>query len=88
MAKWLPPNGFTGKVHHLDAKVGEGDRRGLAKCEGQFACLIRAGSHWRDRGNFSVKPDPDELNGAEGPSSYNESHGFAGPLKPLQARDL
>src|SRR5215831_5528549 len=22
MAKWLPPNGFTGKVHHQDAKVG------------------------------------------------------------------
>jgi uncharacterized protein YndB with AHSA1/START domain len=22
MAKWLPPRGFTGKVHHLDAKVG------------------------------------------------------------------
>ena len=22
MAKWLPPNGFTGKVEHLDAKVG------------------------------------------------------------------
>jgi len=21
-AKWLPPNGFTGKVHQLDAKVG------------------------------------------------------------------
>lgn len=21
-AKWLPPNGFTGKVHHCDAKVG------------------------------------------------------------------
>src|ERR1700689_2849381 len=21
-AKWLPPNGFTGKVHHSDAKVG------------------------------------------------------------------
>ena len=20
--KWLPPNGFTGKVHHLDATVG------------------------------------------------------------------
>ena len=20
--KWLPPNGFTGKVHHLEAKVG------------------------------------------------------------------
>jgi len=22
MCKWLPPNGFTGKMHHLDAKVG------------------------------------------------------------------
>jgi uncharacterized protein YndB with AHSA1/START domain len=20
--KWLPPNGFTGKVHHMDARVG------------------------------------------------------------------
>ncbi len=25
-AKWLPPHGFTGKVHHLDAKVGGGYR--------------------------------------------------------------
>lgn len=22
MVKWLPPNGFTGKVHQMDAKVG------------------------------------------------------------------
>ena len=22
MAKWLPPNGFTGKVHRMDPKVG------------------------------------------------------------------
>ncbi len=22
MAKWLPPHGFTGKVHHLDARLG------------------------------------------------------------------
>src|SRR5215212_3169768 len=22
LAKWLPPNGFTCKVHHLDAKIG------------------------------------------------------------------
>ena len=22
MAKWLPPNGFTGKVQHLDARLG------------------------------------------------------------------
>src|SRR5262245_56099896 len=24
MAKWLPPYGFTCKVHHMDAKVGGG----------------------------------------------------------------
>lgn len=22
MAKWLPPHGFTGKIHHMDARVG------------------------------------------------------------------
>src|SRR5262245_29090388 len=22
LSKWLPPNGFTGKVHEIDAKVG------------------------------------------------------------------
>ena len=22
MVKWFPPNGFTGKVHHVDARVG------------------------------------------------------------------
>jgi uncharacterized protein YndB with AHSA1/START domain len=22
MAKWLPPNGFTGVVHHMEARVG------------------------------------------------------------------
>ncbi len=26
MAKWLPPNGFTGKVHHMDARVGGGHK--------------------------------------------------------------
>ena len=24
LAKWLPPNGFTGKVHQMDARVGGG----------------------------------------------------------------
>ena len=24
MAKWLPPHGFTGKVHSMEAKVGSG----------------------------------------------------------------
>ena len=22
IVKWVPPNGFTGKVHHMDARVG------------------------------------------------------------------
>ena len=22
LVKWIPPNGFTGKVHHMDARVG------------------------------------------------------------------
>src|SRR5881275_2800143 len=26
MAKWLPPYGFTGKVHEMDARVGGGYR--------------------------------------------------------------
>lgn len=26
MVKWLPPNGFTGKVHQMDARVGGGYR--------------------------------------------------------------
>lgn len=26
MVKWLPPNGFTGKVHHSDPRVGGGYR--------------------------------------------------------------
>ena len=30
MAKWLPPHGFTGKVHHLDASVGGSYRMSFA----------------------------------------------------------
>ena len=26
MVKWLPPNGFTGKVHSMDARVGGGHK--------------------------------------------------------------
>jgi uncharacterized protein YndB with AHSA1/START domain len=26
MVKWLPPHGFTGKVHHMDARAGGGYR--------------------------------------------------------------
>lgn len=38
LAKWLPPNGFTGKVHHLDARVGGGFRM-------SFTNLSTGGSH-------------------------------------------
>ena len=30
MAKWLPPHGFTGKVHQSDARVGGGYRMSFA----------------------------------------------------------
>ena len=30
MAKWLPPYGFTGKVHQIDARVGGGYRMSFA----------------------------------------------------------
>jgi uncharacterized protein YndB with AHSA1/START domain len=26
MSKWLPPHGYTGKVHHMDARVGGSHR--------------------------------------------------------------
>jgi|SRR5688572_15649679 len=38
LAKWLPPNGFTGKVHHLEARVG-----GTFKMS--FTNLSTGGSH-------------------------------------------
>ncbi len=38
MVKWLPPHGFTGKVHHLDAKVGGTFRM-------SFTNLTTGGSH-------------------------------------------
>jgi len=38
MSKWLPPNGFTGKVHHLDARVGGGYRM-------SFTNFTTGGSH-------------------------------------------
>ena len=36
MAKWLPPNGYTCSVHHMDAKVG--------------GCLLYTSPSPRDRG--------------------------------------
>ena len=38
MAKWLPPNGFTGRVHELDARVGGTHRM-------SFTNFTTGGSH-------------------------------------------
>ena len=38
MVKWLPPHGVTGKVHHVDARVGGSYRM-------SFTNLGRGGSH-------------------------------------------
>jgi uncharacterized protein YndB with AHSA1/START domain len=34
MAKWLPPNGFTGKVHQIDARVGGGYKMSFTNFSG------------------------------------------------------
>ena len=39
MSKWLPPHGFTGKVHHLKAEVGGTFRM-------SFTNLTTGHSHW------------------------------------------
>ena len=39
MVKWLPPNGFTGKVHEMDAKVG-----GKYRCRLPISALARVHS--------------------------------------------
>ena len=38
MVKWLPPNGFTGKMHELDARVGGAHRM-------SFTNFTTGGSH-------------------------------------------
>lgn len=38
LAKWMPPHGFTAKVHHLDARVGGTFRM-------SFTNFSRGGSH-------------------------------------------
>jgi uncharacterized protein YndB with AHSA1/START domain len=38
MAKWLPPNGYTGRVHEIDARVGGGYRM-------SFTCLASGQTH-------------------------------------------
>ena len=50
MAKWLPPNGFTGKVHQMDAKVGGGYKM-------SFTNFATGKSHSFGGKYFELKPN-------------------------------
>ena len=52
MVKWLPPNGFTGKMHHMDAVVG-----GSFKMS--FTNFSHGGSH--SFGGTFLEMKPNEL---------------------------
>lgn len=52
MVKWLPPNGFTGKVHEMDARVGGSYRM-------SFTNFTTGSSH--SFGGKYVELKPDEL---------------------------
>ena len=49
LAKWLPPNGFTCTVHHLDAKVGGGFKM-------SFRNFTTGGSHSFGGNYLELKP--------------------------------
>ena len=50
LAKWIPPNGFTCKVHQLDARVGGGFRM-------SFTNFSTGGSHSFGGEYLELKPD-------------------------------
>jgi uncharacterized protein YndB with AHSA1/START domain len=50
MAKWIPPNGFTGKVHHMDARTGGGYRM-------SFTNFSSGKSHSFGGAYLELKPD-------------------------------
>jgi uncharacterized protein YndB with AHSA1/START domain len=52
MVKWLPPNGFTGKVHEMNAKVGGGHKM-------SFTSFTTAKSH--SFGGTYLELRPNEL---------------------------
>lgn len=54
LPKWLPPNGFTGKVHHLDARVG-----GTYKMS--FTNFSTGGAHSFGGEYLELVPDPNLL---------------------------
>jgi uncharacterized protein YndB with AHSA1/START domain len=43
MVKWLPPHGFTGKVHEMDARVGGGYRMSFTNFSTGQSHSFRAG---------------------------------------------
>lgn len=64
MAKWLPPNGFTGKVHHMDARAGGTYRMsftnfssGQTHAFGGTYLEVQPGERLRYTGNFD-DPNP------------------------------
>ena len=66
MAKWLPPNGFTGKVHRLDVRAGGGFQMsftnfGLAKSHSFGGTYLELKPHERIR--YSTKFDDAKMPG-------------------------
>jgi uncharacterized protein YndB with AHSA1/START domain len=68
LVKWLPPNGFTGKVHHLDAKVGGGYRMsftnfgtGKSHSFGGTYCELTPGERIRYKDKFDDPNLPGEM---------------------------
>jgi len=56
MAKWLPPNGFTGKVHHVDAKVGGTYKMSFTNfATGESHSLAESISSWCDTSAFGTR---------------------------------
>jgi hypothetical protein len=56
MAKWLPPNGFTGKVHHLDAKVGGTHKMSFTNfTTGHSHFLVESISNWCRTNAFATR---------------------------------
>jgi uncharacterized protein YndB with AHSA1/START domain len=50
MSKWIPPNGYTGKVHHMDARAGGGYRM-------SFTNFSSGKSHFFGGAYLELKPD-------------------------------
>jgi uncharacterized protein YndB with AHSA1/START domain len=68
LAKWLPPHGFTGKVHEMDARVGGGYRMsftnfstGTSHAFGGRYLELRPGELLRYTDNFEDPGLPGEM---------------------------